>query len=268
MTKSIVDLSGQKFGRLTVIAHSGTNKYGKNLWLCICSCGGENAIKKIEQGKLLRKTQNPTRSCGCLVKKHGHTVSGIVSLTYKSWDAMLQRCLNPSSQSYKYYGARGITVCDRWNPSAGGSFENFISDMGERQKGMSIDRIDTSKGYDPSNCRWATMKQQASNRSNTIMLTLGERTQSITEWAEETGIPYATLSHRIRVYGWTHERALTTPNKNKSHRKASDILIEFDGKELCLSEWGRIYNISPATIKNRINLGWSAEQAITTPPMR
>lgn len=267
MTKHIVDLTGQKFGLLLVLRHQGKNKHGKNLWLCACECGRDNSIKTVEQGKLLRKNF-PTRSCGCLVKKHGHAGKTGRSGTYKSWESMLARCFSEKSASYKDYGQRGITVCDKWNPAKGGSFCNFLSDMGERPKGMTLERIDVNKNYTPDNCKWATMKEQASNRRNTFMLAFMGKTQSFMAWAEETGIPYATLKKRICAYGWSAERALTTSNTTKKQSKSSDVIVSFNGESLCLSEWARKYDISATTIRNRLRAGWSAEKAIKTPPMR
>jgi len=268
MTRSIVDLCGQKFGLLTVIEYAGLDKHGKHRWICACSCGGSNSIKNIEQGKLFRKDSTPTRSCGCLVKKHGHTVGGNVSPTFKSWDSMLSRCYSKQNKNYAHYGARGIGVCDCWNPSAGGSFANFLEDMGERVRGQSIERIDCNGNYEPDNCKWATSKEQASNKRNSRKITFNGKTQSIMEWAEETGIPYSTLAKRIYTYNWNHERALTTPNTSKPQQKSTDVLIEYNGDKLCLEEWGRRYRISSATIRNRLRAGWTPEAAITTPPQR
>lgn len=267
MTKGIVDLTGQKFGLLVVLRHEGRNKHGKNLWLCACDCKREGSIKTVEQGKLLRKN-SPTRSCGCLVKKHGHTGVNGRSKTYRSWESMLERCYSKSSSSYKHYGEKGVSVCDRWNPREGGGFNNFLEDMGERPERKTLERIDVNKNYCPENCKWATMKEQASNKRNTVMLTFNGKTQSITAWAEETGIPYATLKKRIGTYKWSVERALTTPNTIKVQHKSSDIIIEINDESLCLSEWGRKYKISSATISNRLRAGWSPIDAITTPQMR
>lgn len=191
-----------------------------------------------------------------------------MSPTYKSWDSMLNRCYCAQSESYPYYGARGIKVCDRWNPSAGGSFANFLEDMGERVRGQSIERIDCNGNYEPNNCKWVTSKQQASNKRNSRKITFNEKTQSIVEWAEETQIPYSTLAKRIYTYGWSAERALTTPNTLKPQQKSTDVVIEYNGEKLCLEEWGRKYKISSGTIRNRLRAGWSVEMAITTPPQR
>lgn len=163
----MVDIAGQTFGRLTAIAPAG--RYRRSItWRCQCTCGKEAVV----EGSLLRSGH--TRSCGCLhdelsavrmakvgasTRTHGRAVER--SGTYVSWEAMLYRTRDPSRA---YYAARGIVVCDRWDPKKGGSFENFLLDMGERPDGMSIDRLDSRGNYTPENCRWATSKQQRANR--------------------------------------------------------------------------------------------------------
>lgn len=133
--------------------------------------------------------------------KQTHGMSG--TPTHKSWTSMKSRCLNPNFPCYIDYGARGITVCEKWM-----SFENFLSDMGIRPDGTTLDRIDNKKGYSPDNCRWATKIEQQRNTSlNRIIEFNGERlTQA--EWSERVGIKQSTISYRMRN-GWTPLEALS-----------------------------------------------------------
>lgn len=132
------------------------------------------------------------------------------SRAYAIWHSMVNRCHQPNCKTYRAYGGRGVSVCDRWRRS----FENFFSDMGNPPDGCSIDRIDNAVGYQPDNCRWATSREQQLNRRDTIRLTLGEHTKPLTVWAESLSISPITLATRIKR-GWTHERALTTPVAKK-----------------------------------------------------
>jgi len=118
---------------------------------------------------------------------------------------MIERCYNAKTKAYKHYGARGITVCERWF-----AFENFLADMGPRPRPTdSLDRINNAGNYEPSNCRWAKRVQQMRNtRVNHLLEFNGER-RTIAEWSEKLGMPYTTIHERIRRYGWTTEQALT-----------------------------------------------------------
>lgn len=138
---------------------------------------------------------------------HGHAIGGKVSPEYRSYRSMLRRCYDQNYGSFALYGATGIDVCDRWKES----FSNFLEDMGKRPLGMTIDRIDNSKGYFPNNCRWASAKQQARNRkSNKIVVINGEKF-SIIEAAERFSIPFHTLYTRIFKLGWMAEKAVSEP---------------------------------------------------------
>jgi hypothetical protein len=159
------DITGQVFGRLTVIGISHRYRRSPRIsivhWLCRCACGVEVAISTSDL-----RSEN-TRSCGCLLREissrtnltHGHT-SGGWSTTYRAWSEMKTRCYNPKRKKFENHGGRGITVCDRWR----NSFENFLADMGEKPLGLTLDRIDNEGNYTPENCRWATWSQQNKNR--------------------------------------------------------------------------------------------------------
>lgn len=130
--------------------------------------------------------------------------------TWRSWSSMMTRCYNENHKGFKYWGGRGITVCDRWK-----NFENFLADMGSRPAGNSIDRIDNDSGYEPSNCRWATAAQQLSNTRKSRLITWGGETLCISAWARKLGMTPRQLHGRINA-GWTIEEAFTKPRDSYS----------------------------------------------------
>lgn len=198
-----LDLTGQKYGRLTVVEKLPLrDKYKKVVWNCICDCGNTTNVntKNIRTGN--------TASCGCLkieiTTKHGMTNTR----AFRIWSGMRTRCLNKNSDHYELYGGRGITIDPKWD-----TFLGFYKDMSDPPKGMTLDRIDNDKGYSKKNCRWATRYTQAVNRSSTRFITYKKVTKSISDWARDTGIRIDTLHYRFAA-GWSTQKALTTPVKN------------------------------------------------------
>ena len=204
----IKDVVGMKFGRLTALSlvpNNGKYKYFVN---CVCECGNKKQVSKCSL------VTGHVRSCGCLLvdylstseKKHRTTHGMRNSPEYNVWKSMKARCFRKNAIGYERYGGAGITVCDRWK----NSFENFYADMGERPLGSSIDRIDNSKSYDPSNCRWATRTEQAVNRSKTIFIEIDGELICKAHAAKKYGISRTTFSQRLKR-GWSVETALKTP---------------------------------------------------------
>ena len=194
---------GRTFGRLTVVDSVGYVMAGSRLreqLRCSCICGTE--ILSIP-GKL---TSGNTTSCGCLNKERRITHGESKAPVYKVWCAMRDRCANPRNSQYGNYGARGISVCDRWS----NSYVAFRDDMGPRPRGGTLERIDTNGNYEPSNCRWATHLEQMNNTRETVRLTLNGETKSLQDWARLLGVSHHRLSWRKRA-GWSDEDALTKP---------------------------------------------------------
>lgn len=200
------DLTGQVFGRLTVVgrAPKGDRKTAQLVWECRCECGNTKDVVSAN----LRNTV--TQSCGCLHRERASeakTTHGMSrSRTYKLWQNMIERCTNPAVTSYQYYGGKGITVDPAWM-----TFEGFLDDMGEAGPGMSLERKDNDKNYCRDNCVWIPRPKQNDNRSITVMVEYRGETKTLADWSEEVGVCRATLYQRIFVRGWPVEKAMTEP---------------------------------------------------------
>lgn len=210
------DLTGQKFGRLTVVERSCNSNKDRNVyWICRCECGNYTVV----QGRNLRNGKS--KSCGCFMRdyaKHAKTKHGLhKSRLYRIWYDMKKRCYSKTESTYEHYGGRGITICSEWLNDFM-SFYSWAMSNGYADN-LTIDRIDVNGNYEPSNCRWATMKEQGNNKRTCIYLTHNNETHTLTEWAEITGLNPNTLYKRIRK-GWSVEKALTEPVKQRSAIKA------------------------------------------------
>lgn len=192
------DLTGRQFGRLTVNSRA-SSKNQMTMWLCRCSCGKDHTVSSsnLMAGRIT--------SCGCRKTEEStsHGLSG--TRIYSIWLEMIRRCSDPKHAAYHLYGARGITVCERWLASV----QNFLIDMGEPPtESHTLERSDGNAGYVLSNCRWATPKEQANNRSTNVNLTWRGETRTMKEWSEVLGINYQTLRYRIN-HGWAISEAFS-----------------------------------------------------------
>lgn len=209
--KKFKNLIGHSFGRLTVRSFAGMKGSRGAAWICDCDCGEERVILAVSL------IGGNTASCGCLssdaVKtrnhRHGFAARGKKPPEYYAWQHMIARCYRPTSHHYHRYGGRGIVVCDKWKRD----FNAFYRDMGPRPTSQhQIDRINNDGNYEPDNCRWAVRTVNCRNRSTNRILTLGDKSLCIADWADEVGIRAKIISERINA-GWSVHDALTRPVK-------------------------------------------------------
>lgn len=230
MTKA-TDLTGQQFGRLTVIKrHFPSNVRQQAMWECSCSCGCGNVVVPAMS---LKKAI--TRSCGCLRKETSaelNTKHGLRdSEEYHVWSGIKNRCYNKNEKSYPDYGGRGVTMCDEWKDS----FETFYRDMGSRPSHKhTIERRENDKGYTKENCVWATRKEQANNRRNNLYYELNGESKTLQEWCDELCIKYMTVYARLKR-GMTFEEAI---------QFVDYTAITFDGATMSLKNWCELLNLN------------------------
>ena len=217
---------GQRFGRLVIIELHSRKKYinssnGRRryryFYKCLCDCGqecivGEDALKF-----------GGTKSCGCiryensienthiLNKGHEHGLSN--HRIYRIFHGMKSRCYNPKKKSYFDYGARGIKICDEWLNDVKSFYDWSL--LNGYKDDLTIERIDVNKDYSPENCTWISQKEQAKNTRRNVFYEYKGEKKILKEWAEEYNLPFSCVRKRI-CRGWTLEKALNTPNRNKS----------------------------------------------------
>ena len=194
--------------------HRVPNQGSRTRWRCRCDCGNETEVLGVHI------TRGTIKSCGCFRAEsktvHGHYADGLAK-EYRTWRGMIDRCSNPLDKRYKYYGARGITVCQDWMV-----FENFLRDVGPSPNAsLSIDRIDNDGNYEPGNVRWATAITQMNNRRVNRLIEHGGETRTLADWARLRGLPWHVLALRLNR-GWGVDRALKTPVQRKAIRDATN----------------------------------------------
>ena len=213
-----IDETGRRYGRLFVLKRIGNRSHGA-AFLCLCDCGN----KTIVAGGHLRS--GGVRSCGCLATellikrktKHGFSPSGNLERLYKVWASMKERTTNPNAPNYKYYGEMGVSVCDEWLADYAvfrkWALENGY-DEGANFGKCTIDRIDPSGNYCPSNCRWVGMRTQGNNRRNSRIIEHDGISLTAAQWARKLGMKHSVLGMRLSS-GWSEERALTQPVRHR-----------------------------------------------------
>lgn len=252
----MVDLAGERFGSLVAIKTAGSSKGRKKLWLCKCDCGNETIIS----GDCLRR--GGALSCGCkkgeLISK-AKTKHGLVKTRlYRIWSDIKSRCYNRNEVAYKWYGARGISMCNEWLNDVA-AFYTWAVKNGYHE-GLTIDRIDNDGDYSPQNCRWVDMLTQCQNRRNNCYYTYNGNAHTIREWSLITGLSYRTIYTRIHKFKWDIERTLTTP-KIQCRDKSNSRVITYKGKSLCIAEWARELGIKDSTLRERLRHGWDIKKA-------
>lgn len=183
-----IDLTGRKFGRLTVLEYAGSDKQRISLWKCKCDCGNEVVVR----GSSL--TNKLSTSCGCYHRERISTHGCTNDPLYEIWTNMRQRCTNKNNTSYDHYGGRSICVCDEW-----AEFENFYDwsiNHGYESR-LSLDRMNNDGNYEPDNCRWVDRITQQNNRSINRRINFNGETHTLSEWSRILGVNRHTLSYRI-----------------------------------------------------------------------
>lgn len=216
----VENLIGHKYGRLTVISFAGYNKHQRTLWQCRCECGAITVV----QGSCMRSGH--TKSCGCLEKetkkknnlKHGLRRHPL----YGRWLNVKDRCLNPHNSHYKDYGGRGIEICQEWKDDFKSFYDWAVSNGYE--KGLSIERIDVNKGYNPENCTWITLAEQAKNKRNSLWIDDNGVKKKVHDIAKENGLAPSTIYNRI-------QRG-KNPLMNRQERKRPVIQFSLDGIQI------------------------------------
>lgn len=267
---------GDIFGRLTVVAVGQVPDTYRYKAVCQCSCG--SPLKAVRFDGLLKGS---VVACGCVRLERTTTHGQHNSPHYDRWRHMMDRCYNPDCKAYPDYGGRGIKVTERWHDLA-----TFVAEVPAGFfGGAEIDRIDNDGDYEPSNVRWVTPQRNAGNRRSARLIEFNGRTQSITEWAVETGISISALSIRLDRLGWPIDRALTEPMidavaavaRGRAKRWAGHVkkvapeprvpvTVEYQGREMTVAELSALTGIGAKLLRKRIlERGWTVDRAATTP---
>lgn len=217
MAMPVKDMTGMKFGFLTALERVGSTKGTARLalWRCRCDCG----VEVIRIGANLRKNNRPLgKHCGCRSSSYNRTHGMTKTRPFRIWTHMVRRCFSETFKDYKNYGARGITVCKRWQDS----FEAFWEDMEEGYSPtLTLGRVDNDGPYSPENCRWETVKQQSNNKRGSIRVQTPSGEMTIAEAAKAYGLKEVTLHARLYRYKWPVEKALNAPLFGRNYQSTT-----------------------------------------------
>jgi hypothetical protein len=254
------DLTGKEFTYIRVLEFRGPTPWrtGFHWWVrCEPELGGCGSEWLVQGGGL---TSGQIKSCGCLRAQRAFKHGKHGTRAYQAWLGMIQRCYTPSTKAYKNYGGRGITVCAEWRNDA----STFLTWAGDHPlPGETIDRRENDGPYSPDNCRWADRTVQNNNTSRNVRVTFNGKTQTLTEWAHELGIPPTTLFNRVRR-GWSTEELLNPKHwSDKRHPNGKSKLLAFNGRVQTQAQWSKELHIPVSTISNRLDRGWSIERTLS-----
>lgn len=244
----------KKYNRLTIVKFVGSTKHQKRLVQCKCDCGNNTTVT------LTSVTNGYVKSCGCLQKEAGHKMLFVDGRTkerlHSIYWGMKDRCYNSHSDAYKHYGERGIKVCDEWLEDYL-NFKKWALNNGYSDE-LSIDRINVNGNYEPSNCRWATIEQQAMNKRNTLYITYNNETKTLKEWCD--------------IYKLNYRLVLSRIHKNKKGNKSieeiffapkkEEFTLTYNNEKHTLKEWSAIMDISYDTILERYKKKYLAEDIL------
>lgn len=243
------EIPKMKFGRLKPIRMMEGK--GRTKWLCKCDCGNETIVtqKNLCNGN--------TKSCGCFsmesrrARNKGYQNK---ERLYIVWIGMRERCNNPNNNSYKWYGAIGVTVCEEWERDYC-AFKRWALETGYDETlprgAQTIERKDPNKDYSPENCEWKTIQQQQRNKRGSVLYEMNGEKHILREWSEILNVDYDLLRSRVGTYGWTLEQAISEPKQSKVNVKK--IKIEYNGESLTIREWAQKLGISENTIRARMS---------------
>lgn len=250
MSSKAIDMTGVRYGSITAISAAGPSNGAKIKWLCRCDCGCDFVTcgGKIRSGEVISCPSCSRERVRLDRVTHGKRKTD----EYRIWTHIKSRCFNPKVPSYKNYGGRGITMCDKWRES----FDSFISDMGCRPStDHSIDRINNDGNYEPGNCRWATRKTQMNNTRVNRLIQIEGETKTMTQWADVIGVCREVVYKRLK-------RGIAGAELLDQIHEVD--LFTLDGVSASIKEWSLITGIKRATLYWRINSQkWPLSRALT-----